>query len=126
MRRHFLRWLPAPLLLIGLSASTAHGQNTVDFNAAENMFSYNTVELKDQLRYGLRVAFPNQEAFINEVVTKVDSGELSRAMVNVVFVWARKRNPRIPFPYFESVLRLLAERRGVTFTTPSTLAPISG
>jgi hypothetical protein len=112
-----LRWLPVFLVLLGLGTRLARAQDGIDFNEAENMFSYNVVELRDQLRFGLRVAFPEQEAFINEVATKVDSGELSRAMVNVVFVWSKKRNPRIPFPYFETVLRLLAEKRGVTFTS---------
>lgn len=111
------RWLPVCLFLLGLGTPVAQAQDGIDFNEAENMFSYNVVELRDQLRFGLRVAFPEQEAFINEVAAKVDSGELSRAMVNVVFVWSKKRNPRIPFPYFETVLRLLAEKRGVTFTS---------
>jgi lauroyl/myristoyl acyltransferase len=105
------------LLVVGITASTARAQEGINLNEAENMFSYNVVELRDQLKFGLRVAFPEQEAFVDEVVAKVDSGELSRAMVNVVFVWARKRNPRIPFPYFEFVMRLLAEKRGVVFSS---------
>jgi hypothetical protein len=109
--------LVGPMLLLALCVPAASAQDGMDFNEAENMFSYNVVELRDQLSFGLRVAFPEQQAFVDEVVAKVDSGELSRAMVNVVFVWSRKRNPRIPFPYFEAVLRLLAEKRGVTFTT---------
>ena len=117
MTIRILRWLPLSLLLLVCWTPTAQAQDSIDVNEAENMFSYNVVELRDQLKFGLRVAFPEQEAFVNEVVAKVDSGELSRAMVNVVFVWARKRNPRIPFPYFETVMRLLAEKRGVTFTS---------
>ncbi len=103
------------ILGLGLASSRAAAQDTIDINEAERMFSYNTVELGDQLKYGLRVAFPEQQAFIDQVVAKVDSGEISRAMVNVVFVWARKRKPNVPFPYFEAVMRLLAEKRGVTF-----------
>jgi hypothetical protein len=53
--------------------------------------------------------------FVDQVVAKVEAGELSRAMVNVVYVWAKKRKPNIPFPYFEYVMRLLAEKRGITF-----------
>lgn len=117
-----VRWLTVSRLLLGLLflgcwMPAVRAQDGIDFNEAENMFSYNVVELRDQLKFGLRVAFPEQEAFVNEVVAKVDSGELSRAMVNVVFVWSRKRNPRIPFPYFEAVMRLLAEKRGVTFAS---------
>ena len=117
MNNPMLRWIPLSLLVLGFWGSSTHAQDGVDFNEAENMFSYNSVELRDQLKFGLRVAFEEQEAFVDEVVAKVDSGELSRAMVNVVFVWSRKRNPRIPFPYFEAVMRLLAEKRGVTFTS---------
>jgi hypothetical protein len=98
-----------------LGFSTARAQDVVDLNEAERMFSFNTVQLSDQLTYGLRVAFPDQQAFVDQVVAKVDKGEISRAMVNVVFVWSRKRRPDIPFPYFEAVMRLLAEKRGVTF-----------
>ncbi len=116
LRRIPMHWLALPILAIGFGMPMACGQDSVDFNEAENMFSYNVVELRDQLKFGLRVAFPEQELFVDKVISKVDSGELSRSMVNVVFVWSRKRNPRIPFPYFEAVLRLLAERRGITFT----------
>ena len=77
--------------------------------------SFNQVELRDQLYFGLRTFLPQQQAFLDNVIAKVDSGEISRAMVNVVFVWSKKRNPKIPFPYFEAVMRLLAEKRGVTF-----------
>ena len=77
--------------------------------------SFNQVELRDQLYFGLRTFLPQQQEFLDNVIAKVDSGEISRAMVNVVFVWSRKRNPKIPFPYFEAVMRLLAEKRGVTF-----------
>ncbi len=85
----------------------------IDLNEAERMFSFNRVELKDQLTFGLRVAFPEQQSFIDNVVARVDNGELPRAMVNVVFVWARKRNPKIPYPYFEIAMRVFADRRGV-------------
>ena len=114
--RRWLRWLPLPVMVLGLGVPNARAQDAIDMNQAEQMFSYNTVELKDQLLYGLRVAFPEQRSFVDQVVAKVDSGELSRAMVNVVFVWSRKRNPRVPFPYFEAVLRLLSEKRGITFS----------
>ncbi|MCY2979370.1 MAG: hypothetical protein NTU79_11960 [Planctomycetota bacterium] len=93
---------------------SVHAQSS-DFNEAENMMSFNQVELRDQLFFGLRTFLPQQQAFLDNVIAKVDSGEISRAMVNVVFVWSKKRNPKIPFPYFEAVMRLLAEKRGVTF-----------
>jgi hypothetical protein len=93
----------------------ALGQDGLDFNEAERMMSFNVVELKDQLYFGLRTFQPEQQAFLDQVVAKVDSKEIPRSMVNIVFVWAKKRNPKIPYPYFEIAMRLLAERRGVTF-----------
>ncbi len=93
--------------------NSAHGQDLFDLNEADRMMGYQAVELRDQLIFGLRTFRPDQQAFVDHVIAKVEAGELPRSMVNVVFVWARKRNPRVPFPYFEIALRLLAERRGV-------------
>jgi uncharacterized MAPEG superfamily protein len=116
MKTDITRWFVVAIAATTWCVNGVQAQESFDANEADRMMSFNTVELKDQLRYGLRVAFPEQEAFVAQVVEKVDTGEMSRAMVNVVFVWSRKRNPRIPFPYFEAVLRLLAERRGIELT----------
>jgi hypothetical protein len=105
--------------LASISSGTAIAQEGLDlsFNDAERMMSFNTVELRDQLNFGLRTFTPQQKQFIDQVVARVDNGTLPRAMVNVVFVWSRKRKPNAPFPYFEIAMRLLAERRGVTLPT---------
>jgi hypothetical protein len=116
MRKILKMVLSASTLVIAWNTaltSRAISQDELDFNQAEHMMSMNVVELKDQLYFGLRTFLPEQRAFIDQVVVRVDSGQLPRAMVNVVFVWARKRNPRVPFPYFEVALKLLAEKRGV-------------
>ena len=84
------------------------------FNEAQAMLDINTVELGVQLKRGLRVFLPEQEEFIDRVLVEVNSGRLSRSMVNIIYVWALRRNPRVPFPYFEIVMRELAGRRGVT------------
>ena len=99
--------------LTSLSSGSVFAQDGLDFNEAERMMSFNTIELKQQLYFGLRTFLPEQQAFLDEVVARVDSGELPRSMVNVVFVWSRKRRPKIPYPYFEIAMRLLAEKRGV-------------
>ncbi|MFM8214714.1 MAG: hypothetical protein ACKN82_08765 [Pirellula sp.] len=118
-RGNSIRWkrwsFVATMALCILSVSPAQTQEPYGYNEAEQMLSFNTVELKDQLMFGLRVAFPEQEAFVDQVIQKVDRGEISRAMVNVIYVWSKKRKPRIPFPYFEYVLRLMADQRGVVF-----------
>lgn len=112
----WLRWsLAAALLFSNIGLPVSQGQDLNGYSEAEQMLSLNTVELKDQLMFGLRVAFPEQEAFVDQVIKKVDQGVISRAMVNVVYVWSKKKKPKIPFPYFEYVLRLLAMERGVEF-----------
>ncbi|MEI6526294.1 MAG: hypothetical protein WCP62_09725 [Planctomycetota bacterium] len=112
----WLRWgLAGTMALSSVGLYPAQTQEPYSYNEAEQMLSFNTVELKDQLMFGLRVAFPDQEAFVDQVIQKVDRGELSRAMVNVIYVWSKKRKPKIPFPYFEYVMRLLADQRGVVF-----------
>lgn len=112
----WMRWaFVATVSFCILNISPAQTQEPYGYNEAEQMLSFNTVELKDQLMFGLRVAFPEQEAFVDQVIQKVDRGEISRAMVNVIYVWSKKRKPRIPFPYFEYVMRLLADQRGVVF-----------
>lgn len=69
--------------------------------------------LTDQLSKGLRASTAQQQLFVQKVVMKVDNGELPRGMVNLVFKWARERNERYPFPYFQYALTVLAKRRGV-------------
>lgn len=116
MSSRFLRHaLVVAVATTALGLDRAQTQEPYGYNEAEHMLSLSTVELKDQLMFGLRVAFPEQEAFVDQVIQKVDQGVLSRAMVNVVYVWSKKRKPKIPFPYFEYVLRLLADDRGVVF-----------
>ena len=99
--------------LTSFSSGSVYAQDGLDFNEAERMMSFNTVDLRDQLYFGLRTFLPEQQAFVDDVVARVEAGELPRSMVNVVFVWSRKRRPKIPYPYFEFVMRLLAEKRGV-------------
>jgi hypothetical protein len=85
-----------------------------DANIAQQMLDLNTVELRVQLQNGLRVFLPEQQAFLDQVLIEVDNGRISRSMVNMVYVWSQRRNRKVPFPYFEYAMRVLAERRGVT------------
>lgn len=83
-------------------------------NAAERLSSLHVTPLDSQLRFGLRAVTPQQKQFVNDVIMYVEQGKIPRAMVNLVFRWARQRNPSIPFPYFEYALRALSRRRGFT------------
>ena len=94
-----LGWLPSQLTTAQQGTPVRQGRGAAS--------------LTDQLSKGLRAVTPEQFQFVNLVVARVDSGELPRGMVNLVYKWALKRNPRVPFPYFEYALKVLAERRGV-------------
>ncbi len=117
-RRTYLR------LSVGIFATTglavivdpmkkAIGQVGGSRNLAENSRNRGLVNFETQLTKGLRTFLPQQVAFIKSVVQLVGQGKISRAMVNTVYVWARRRNPSVPYPYFEFALRALARKRGV-------------
>ena len=85
-----------------------------DANQAERNPGMDVVRLEDQLMNGLRVVTIEQRIYVSQIVAMVEAGQLPRAMVNVVYTWALKRNPNVPLPYFQVALRALAERRGIT------------
>jgi hypothetical protein len=68
--------------------------------------------LKQQLRFGLLARTPHEREFIDEVVEKVDNGDLPRSLVNSTFLWARRKQP-YPMPYFEQALRVRAKLAGI-------------
>jgi hypothetical protein len=115
MQRRLHRLLVAisigALILISrpcLAQSADSGVNDAEVNTAGQV-----VRLEDQLLNGLRVVNPEQRQYVLQIVALVDQGKLPRAMVNAVYVWALKRNPHVPLPYFQVALRALADRRGI-------------
>jgi len=70
-------------------------------------------DLKDTLEKGLKARRPNEFAFIAHVVHKVEQGKLPLELVNSTFLWAR-RQPDVPFPYFERGIRERAKRLGIS------------
>jgi hypothetical protein len=79
--------------------------------------------LNETLRSVLKCRRPEEFQFVNLVTAKVESGELSRAMVLSMMKWAaararkevaaKRRKSDIPFPYFQEGLRLRAAEIGV-------------
>jgi hypothetical protein len=69
--------------------------------------------LRDTLRSGLRCRRPEEFAFVDLVVERVDDNELPKEMVLSMFNYARDRRPKLPFPYFEVGLRKRAAAIGV-------------
>lgn len=70
-------------------------------------------DLKERLEKGLRATQPDHFAFIDQIVSLVDSDQLPIRIVNAAFQWSRKRKPYNPFPYFEKAVRILAEREDI-------------
>ena len=68
--------------------------------------------LKQQLTVGLLARTPDEQAFVDEVVTRVDSGEIPLGLVQSTFLWARRRRP-YPMQYFERALRVRAAEIGI-------------
>ncbi|GAB5402995.1 MAG: hypothetical protein Aurels2KO_12260 [Aureliella sp.] len=113
---HLPRMLLSFVIAVFFTASsTALAQDTGRSFAqsSQRQFGARTVDLEDQLRNGLRVARPEQVAFVKVVVVYTKNERLPQAMVNLVYRWALEKNSRIPFPYFQFAMRELAKRRGV-------------
>jgi hypothetical protein len=70
--------------------------------------------LKQQLETGLLARTPSEQAFVNEVVALVNSGDLPISLVQSTFLWARRKG-KFPMPYFERALRLRASAIGIDF-----------
>ena len=69
--------------------------------------------LRDTLRSGLRCRRPEEFAFVDLVVDKVDQNKIPREMVLSMFNYARDRRPKLPFPYFEVGMKKRAAAIGV-------------
>ena len=107
MRYHnaLITTLAAGLLCI-LSAS-------VQCHAQESPPGGRVADLQDQLENGLKARLPNEFAFIDVVVQRVEARQLTSGEVKSVFQWARRKNKHTPFPYFQRAMRIIAARKGV-------------
>ena len=100
------RFLAAMVFGIFISASLFHGSPADAAGTAANP------DLKSILEKGLRARRPEEFAFIEVVVTKVDNGILPRETVESTFLWARK-HAKNEFQYFQHGLRERAKKIGV-------------
>lgn len=69
-----------------------------------------------ELKVGLRTVTPDDDAFVDRVVTMVDEGRLSVSLVDSTFQWARKKGQN-QFQYFKRALILRAAKQGITITS---------
>lgn len=78
------------------------------------------VSLRDRLIVGLRALRPSEVSYVDNVVNKVQTGQLPQRLVDEAFFWSRRwavdrRRGRVhrPIIYFQPVLTARAERIGV-------------
>jgi hypothetical protein len=64
------------------------------------------------MKAALQTATPEEEGFIEYVLTRVDQGVLPLEMVESTFLWAKKK-PRHKFQYFKRGLQVRAEQAGI-------------
>jgi hypothetical protein len=69
--------------------------------------------LEDRLKTGLRVKASRDVKFIETVVERVRDGRLPEKLVDSTYLWAIRRGKKYPFPAFEHVIRLQAEKLNV-------------
>jgi hypothetical protein len=69
--------------------------------------------LEEQLINRLRATAEDQKAYIQFVVNKVRENQLDVKLVVAIQQYAMKRNPNLPFLYFERALKVEAGKRGV-------------
>jgi hypothetical protein len=103
------RFLGASVLLAGLflliAPQSAGAQEMTDGGVI-------VPTLKQQLTTGLLARTPSDKAFIDEVVQKVNDGDLPLSLVQSTFLWARRKMP-YPMPYFQQALKLRAKQQGI-------------
>ena len=73
----------------------------------------NVASLADRLKTGLRVKAPRDVAFVEMIAERVREGRLPEKLVDSTYLWAIRRGKKYPFPAFEHVIRLQAEKLGV-------------
>lgn len=72
------------------------------------------VSLLDRLKTGLRVKDPRDVRFVELIAQRVREGRLPAKIVDSTYLWAVSRGKKYPFPAFEHVIRLQAERLNVS------------
>jgi hypothetical protein len=100
------RMIALLLLLAGLAVGLAEAEVV-----APSGFTLPT--LREQLTFGLQARTPAEQAFVDEVVTLVNSNALPLDLVQSTFLWARKKQ-RYKEEYFQNALIVRAAAAGIT------------
>jgi len=67
----------------------------------------------DTMKAALHTATPEEDGFIEYVLTRVDKGTLPLDLVQGTFLWAKKK-PRRKFQYFKQGLIVRAQQQGIS------------
>jgi hypothetical protein len=104
-----------------LCAALASAQDEFGSNAIATDAQGGTIvaDLEQQLMAGLKVRRDVEKAFVLKVVELVEQKVLPVSIVKSSFHWARRKNPKVPFPYFERSLRITADKIGVEIIVPA-------
>ncbi len=70
----------------------------------------------DKIKVALRTVTPDEEAFVQHIVTMVKEGKLPVDLVNSTLQWARKK-PAYQFQYFKRAIILRAAKQGISITS---------
>lgn len=66
-----------------------------------------------QIKAGLRTATPEENGFVDRVVTLAQAGTLPPQLVESTFQWARNK-PKFRFQYFKRAMIVRAARLGIS------------
>jgi len=100
----------AALVLAALVLAPAGGKLRADSPVVDRG---DVASLADRLKTGLRVKAPRDVAFVDMIAERVREGRLPEKLVDSTYLWAIRRGKKYPFPAFEHVIRLQADKLGV-------------
>jgi hypothetical protein len=111
-------------LLVVLVLCFARGIFAQDSNGAEGLATEPQggviiADLEQQLTAGLKIRREEEQRFVDAVMALVEQKQLPVSLVKSVFHWSRRKNPKVPYPYFERAMRLTAEKIGVEIIVPT-------
>ncbi len=119
------RMLAAAVVVLGLQACFAlecYAQASTNFSNSTG--AGEVAGLQDQLEKGLKCRRPQEFAFVQAVVVKVNQGDLSRQLVVETFAFARKKATKVghnyAFPYFQRGLEERAKLAGTPLDIDTT------
>ena len=108
-----LQWTALSLTLICINSAGAQITPPRVLSAQVDRFA----TLEEQLTNRLRATSQDQRDYVKFVVKQVRESKLDAKLVVAIERYALRRNPHLPFLFFERALRFEAKKRGVTLPT---------